>query len=43
MNIEIVKDIAMAAIIKKLQEDAFKQKLAGWAIVAIVAYLLLVR
>jgi len=33
----------MAAIIKKLQEDAFKQKLAGWAIIAIVVYLFLAR
>jgi hypothetical protein len=33
----------MAAIIKKLQDDAFKQKLAGWAIVVIVAYLFLIR
>lgn len=33
----------MAAIIKKLQDDTFKQKLAGWAIVAIIAYLFITR
>jgi hypothetical protein len=33
----------MADIIKKLQDDAFKQKLAGWAIVAIIAYLFITQ
>ena len=33
----------MAAIIKRLQDDTFKQKLAGWAIVVIVVYLVVAQ
>ena len=33
----------MAAIIKRLQDDTFKQKLAGWAIVVMVVYLVVAQ
>ena len=33
----------MAAIIKRLKDDTFKQKLAGWAIVVMVVYLVVAQ
>ena len=45
MNIAIAKDIAMADIIERAQEIEHKygEKIAGWAIVAIVAYLVIAQ
>ena len=33
----------MAAIIKRLQDTSFKQSLCGWAIVAMVVYLIIAQ
>ena len=45
MSIVIAKDIAMAAIIKKLEyyEQNYGEKIAAWAIVAIVVYLVIAQ
>ena len=45
MSIVIAKDIAMAAIIKKLEyyEQNYGEKTAAWAIVAIIVYLVIAQ
>jgi hypothetical protein len=44
-NIATVKDIVMADIIKKLEtfESKYGEKIAAWAIVTIVAYLIIAQ
>jgi hypothetical protein len=45
MSIAIAKDIEMAAIIERLQyyEHTYGEKIAAWAIVAIVIYLVIAQ
>ena len=42
-NTVTVKDIVMADFIKKFENEDFRQKLAGWAIVAIIVYLVIAQ